>query len=134
MGKDPSIAEDVQGMFGPTVTGAGPVSVAGVIDRVLSGQTQDAGPVVAEIINRSEQVIRLSTLSSRETRWPPSPYSAQALHEGPSHDDFARYGARVKLTADRSLGYCRLRPFRTHVCVVKFVGEAAEGAEARHGR
>jgi hypothetical protein len=83
MGKDPSIAEDVQGMFGPTVTGAGPVSVAGVIDRVLSRQTQDAGPVVAEIINRSEQVIRLSTLSSRETRWPPSPYSAQALHRGP---------------------------------------------------
>jgi hypothetical protein len=83
MGKDPSMAEDVQGMFGPTVTGAGPVSVAGVIDRVLSGQTRDAGPVVAEIINRSEQVIRLSTLSSRETKWPPSPYSAQALHRGP---------------------------------------------------
>ena len=41
-----------------------------------------------------------------------------------------------KLTADGSLGYCRLRPFllRTRVCVVKFVGEAAEGAEARHGR
>jgi hypothetical protein len=83
MGKDPSMAEDVQGMFGPTVTGAGPVSVAGAIDRVLSGQTEDAGPVVAEIINRSEQVIRVSTLSSRETKWPPSPYSAQALHRGP---------------------------------------------------
>jgi hypothetical protein len=39
-----------------------------------------------------------------------------------------------KLTADGSLGYCRLRPFRTHVCVVKFAGEAAAGAEARHGR
>ena len=83
MGKDPSMAEDVQAMFGPTMSEAGPVSLAGAIDRALSGQTQDAGPVLAEIINRSEQVVRLSTLSSRETKWPPSPYSAQALHRGP---------------------------------------------------
>ena len=82
MGKDPSMAQDVQRMFGVTVTGAGPVSLVGVIDRTLSGQTEDAGPVLAEIINRSEQVFRLSTLSYRETKWPPSPYSAQALHRG----------------------------------------------------
>jgi hypothetical protein len=81
-GKDPSMAEDVQGMFSPTVSGAGPVSLVGVIDRTLSGQTEDSGPVLAEIINRSEQVFRLSTLSYRETKWPPSPYSAQALHRG----------------------------------------------------
>ena len=79
-GKD--MAEDVQGMFSPTVSGAGPVSLVGVIDRTLSGQTEDSGPVLAEIINRSEQVFRLSTLSYRETKWPPSPYSAQALHRG----------------------------------------------------
>jgi hypothetical protein len=82
MGKDPSMAEDVQGMFGATVTGAGPVSFVGVIDRALSGQTEDAGPILAEIISGSEQVFRLSILSSRETKWPPSPYSAQALHRG----------------------------------------------------
>jgi len=83
-GKDPSMAEDVQGMFGPTVSGAGPVSLVGVIDQKLSGQgqTEDSGPVLAEIINRSEQVFRLSTLSYRQTKWPPSPYSAQALHRG----------------------------------------------------
>ena len=33
MGKDPSMAQDVQRMFGATVTGAGPVSLVGVIDR-----------------------------------------------------------------------------------------------------
>ena len=82
MGKDPSMAQDVQRMFGVTVTGAGPVSLVGVIDRALSGQTEDSGPVLAEIINRSEQVFGLSTLSYRETKWPPSPYSAQALHRG----------------------------------------------------
>jgi hypothetical protein len=82
MGKDPSMAEDVQRMFGATVTGAGPVSLVGVIDRALSGQTEDYGPILAEIINRSEQVFRLSTLSYRETKWPPSPYSAQALRRG----------------------------------------------------
>jgi len=82
MGKDPSMAEDVQRMFGPTVTEAGPASLVGLIDRTLSGQTEDSGPVLAEIINRSEQVFRLSTLSYRESKWPPSPYSAQALHRG----------------------------------------------------
>ncbi len=80
MGKDPSMAQDVQRMFGATVTGAGPVSLVGVIDRTLSGQTEDSGPVLAEIINRSERLF--STLSYRETKWPPSPYSAQALHRG----------------------------------------------------
>jgi len=82
MGKDPSMAEDVLRIFGPTVTGAGPASSVGVIDWALSGQTEDSGPVLAEIINRSEQVFRLSTLSSRETKWPPSPYSAQARYRG----------------------------------------------------
>jgi hypothetical protein len=82
MGKDPSMAEDVQRMFGPTVTGAGPISLVGVIDKTLSGQTEDSGPILAEIISGSEQVFRLSILSSRVTKWPPSPYSAQALHRG----------------------------------------------------
>jgi len=84
MGKDPSTAEDVQGMFGSTVTGAGPVTVTGTIGRVLSRQTEDAGPLMTEIINRSEQFIRLSTVSSKETKWPLSPYSAQALHRAPT--------------------------------------------------
>src|SRR5262245_66343516 len=83
MGKDPSFAEDVQGMFGSTVTGAGPVTVGGTIGAVLSGQTEDAGPLMTEIIKRSEQVLKLSTLSAKETKWPLSPYSAQALHKGP---------------------------------------------------
>ena len=83
MGKEPSVAKDVQEMFGSTVTGAGPVTVAGTIGRVLSGQTENASSLMTEIINRSEQVIKLSTLSSKETKWPPSPYSAQALQRGP---------------------------------------------------
>ena len=82
MGKDLSMAEDVQRMFGATVTGAGPVSLVGVIETELSGQSEDSGPLLVETINRSEQVRRLSTLSYRETKWPPSPYSAQALHRG----------------------------------------------------
>jgi hypothetical protein len=83
LGKDPSMAEDVQGMFGSTVTGAGPVTVAGTIGRALSRQTEDAAPLMTEIVNRSEQFIKLSILSSKETKWPLSPYSAQALQRVP---------------------------------------------------
>jgi hypothetical protein len=83
MGNEPSMAKDVQEMFGSTVTGAGAVTVAGTIGRVLAGQTENAGPLMTEITNRSEQVIKLSTLSAKETKWPPSPYSAQALQRVP---------------------------------------------------
>jgi hypothetical protein len=83
MGKDPSMADDVQGMFGSTVTGAGPVTMAGTINSVLSRQTEDADLLMTEIIVRSEQVKKLSRLSSKETKWPLSPYSAQALQRGP---------------------------------------------------
>ena len=68
MGKDPSMAQDVQRMFGATVTGAGPVSLVGVIDRALSGQTEDSGPILAEILSVHRKGIGRRSSLGRFTR------------------------------------------------------------------
>src|SRR5262245_16586273 len=79
MAKDPSLAADVQEMFGPTVSGAGPVTLIGTISRSMSELAEDLSPVtMIETISRSELVKMASTLSSEETKWP-SPFDAQAL-------------------------------------------------------
>src|SRR5262249_14952642 len=79
MAKDPSLAADVREMFGPTVSGAGPVTLIGTISRSMSGLAEDLGPVTAiETISRSELVKMVSTFSSEETKWSPSPFDAQA--------------------------------------------------------
>lgn len=77
--KEPSLAADVQDIFGPTVSGAGPVTLIGTISRSMSGLAEDIGPVTAiETISRSELVKMVSTFSSEETKWSPSPFDAQA--------------------------------------------------------
>jgi hypothetical protein len=79
MAKDPSLAPDVQEMFGPTVSGAGPVTLIGTISRSMSGQAEDLGPVtMIETISRSELVKMVSTFPSEEIKWSPSPFAAQA--------------------------------------------------------
>ena len=112
-GKD--MAEDVQGMFSPTVSGAGPVSLVGVIDKTLSQQTEDSGPVSAEIINRSEQ-----KPSGPRARTRHKPYT-----EGACQDDRA-----YRITRG-----CRpvFRLVRTAVRAI-VVAEASRVAEACHDR
>src|SRR5262245_51087582 len=54
MAKDPSLAADVQQMFGPTVSGAGPVTLIGTISRSMSGVAEDLCPVtMIETTSRS---------------------------------------------------------------------------------
>ena len=43
-GKDPSMAEDVQGMFSPTVSGAGPVSLVGSLTGHCQDKLRTLGP------------------------------------------------------------------------------------------
>jgi hypothetical protein len=79
MAKDLSLAADVQEVFGPTVSGAGPVTLVGTISRSMLGQAEYLDPVTAiETISKSKLVKMASTSSSQETRWPASPFGAQA--------------------------------------------------------
>jgi hypothetical protein len=79
MAQDPSLAADVQAMFGPTVSGAGPVTLVGTISRSMTGPVDEPGPVtMLDIISTSELVRTVSTRSSAEIKWSPSPFAAQA--------------------------------------------------------
>jgi hypothetical protein len=80
---DQSLATDVQEMFGPTVSGAGPVTLIATISKSMSGLTEDFCAVTTlETIKRSELVRTVSILSSEETKWPLNPFDAQAKIEG----------------------------------------------------
>ena len=75
----PSLAADVQALFGPTVSGAGPVTLIGTISKSMSPQAEDLGQVtIIETISSAELVKMVSTLSSEEINWSPSPFAAQA--------------------------------------------------------
>jgi hypothetical protein len=79
MANDPSLAADVQAMFGPTVSGAGPVTLVGTISRSMTGQVEESGRVtMLDTVSTSELVRTVSTRSSAETKWSPSPFAAQA--------------------------------------------------------
>jgi hypothetical protein len=124
-GKDPSMAEDVLGMFSPTVSGAGPVSLVGVIDRTLSGQTEDSGPVLAEIINRSEQSSDYRVFLTEKPSGPRARTRHKPYTEGACQDDRAYRRTRG----------CRpvFRLVRTAVRAI-VVAEASRVAEACHDR
>src|SRR5262249_41141785 len=79
LAKDPTLAADVQEIFGFTVSGAGPVTLIGAISRSMSGLAEDPGAVTAlETISKSGLIKMVSRLSSEETKWPPNPLDAQA--------------------------------------------------------